>query len=843
MPMTQSVSPVGHRAPVAVVALLIGLMAGCAARVPRLPEPLRGPTPASDSVDVLQDAPGARTLPRFERGAVPVEQAAVQTAPEAIVVPPIAVTKPSALVVDGAPLGTFISVVFGTELGFALQIDQAVRARGDLVSLRLTEPHEPAEIYRIAAEVLRSYGVRVTPMGSLLQFNQIQGPGAGSGFITTRSRPDVPSGQRTVFVAVPLEAAEPGRVAAQVRGVVGEQVRITEMIEANALLLTGSGDAVQIAMDAILTLDRPALTTRRTLRINPQHMPAEALAKELRDVMVAEGYSVKTGPGSGGVLNFVTVASANALLVFSESAPALAAAEDWAQRLDQPSDQAGGGGVYMYSARHTTVESMMPILQAMVGAPGSISAPSSQQPAGSGVSGFDGTSPSASGRAGSGGSALSVSGIGGQLAVDPVRNVIVFQGDPQRWRAIENVLSKLDTPARQVVIEVTVAEVTLTDEFSHGIEWALRNVNFEGLSGPVSALGGGGINAGGLIWRALSGSGQVSAVLNLFARDGRVSILSTPRLLVKSGEVASIDVGTEVPIVTSQATAPDLPSTGPSILQQIQYRKTGVLLELQAVVHSGQRVDLKVVQEVSEATPTDTSEISSPSIFSRKLQTSLSLADGQSMLLGGLISSSKTDAKTKIPLLGDIPVVGRAFQNRRKQGTRTELLMVITPYVIEDETQGREITDEARARFGDSQRPWYNPRSPTPPGVPRPVAPSAPGVEMQVPAPMPTLEPAPNARRASSLAEPRPVVPSTPGVEMQMPPPTPAPAPAPIPRRLAPPVEARPMAPSPPGVAFQVPAPSPPPVLVPAPRPADTVLPTTIVTPPGTIILTPPPAH
>ncbi|HEY0310567.1 MAG TPA: hypothetical protein VGC43_05515, partial [Luteimonas sp.] len=294
-----------------------------------------------------------------------------------------------------------------------------------------------------------------------------------------------------------------------------------------------------------------------------------------------------------------------------------------------------------------------------------------------------------------------IGGAGGQVAVDPVRNVIVYQGDPQRWRAIRNVLARLDQPARQVVIEVTVAEVTLTDDLAHGIEWALRRVGIDGATGPLTVFGGS-ETQGGLVWRPLSSSGQVRAVVNLFAKDSRVSILSTPRLMVKSGESASIDVGTEVPIITSQATAIDLPTTGgnSSILQSIQYRKTGVLLEIEAVVHSGQRVDLRITQEVSEATPTDTSDISSPSIFSRRLETSLSLSDGQSMLLGGLISSSTTDGKSKVPLLGDVPVVGRLFQNRNKHGQRTELLMLITPYVVEDANQAREITDALQARFG-----------------------------------------------------------------------------------------------------------------------------------------------
>jgi general secretion pathway protein D len=651
---------------------------------------------------------------RFENG--PILSAGTATAAPAeapLVAPEMPGRKPVSLVVDGMPLPAFINVVFGEELGFTLEIEQAVRSRADLVSLRLTEPQAPEKLYLIAVQMLKDYGVQVSNRGGVLRFTPTPDPGAGAPqLLTTRSLPDVPAGQRAVFVAVPLNASEPGRLAAQIRSLMGNQsVTLTEMLDANALLISGPGSQVQAAMEAALTLDTPALRDKRSLRINPLYLPVDQLASELKDVLAAQGYTVRGGPGTGGVLTFVPVASANALIVFSESEEALQAVTEWTMKLDQPNEEDGGsGGVYLYSARHTTVETLLPVLQTLVGASGggvgsstgnSLSQGSNAS-AGAGDSRADGSSSRASGSRSSGNrQAVNFSGDLGQVAVDPVRNVIVFQGDPQRWRAIRDVLARLDQPARQVVIEVTVAEVTLTDDLSHGIEWALRNVGIDGMHGPVTALGGSTPDAGGLVWRALSGSGQVKAVVNLFAKDSRVSILSTPRLMVKSGETASIDVGTEVPIITSQATAPDLPTNnGPSILQSVQYRKTGVLLEIEAVVHSGERVDLKLTQEVSEATPTDTSDISSPSIFSRKLQTSLSLSDGQSMLLGGLISSSKTDGKSKVPLLGDVPVLGRLFQNRSVHGTRTELLMLITPYVIEDAVQAREITDAIQARFG-----------------------------------------------------------------------------------------------------------------------------------------------
>jgi len=352
-----------------------------------------------------------------------------------------------------------------------------------------------------------------------------------------------------------------------------------------------------------------------------------------------------------------------------------------------------------------------------------------------------------------------VSGFGGQLAADTVRNMIVFQGDAQSWRALQGVLARLDQPARQVLIEVTVAEVTLTDELTHGVEWALRNISVEGMSGPLTALAGD-ATAGGLRWAALSSSGQVRATLNMFAKDSRVTILSTPRILVKSGEAASIDVGTEVPIITSQATAPDLPNNGnqSSILQSVQYRKTGTLLDIEAVVHSGQRVDLKVSQEVSEAVKTDTSEISSPSILSRSLRTVLSLADGQSTLLGGLISSSRADGKSKVPLLGDIPLLGRAFQNRTKSSVRTELLLLITPYVLEDSTQVEEVTRAVRERFGRVERSWPG----RPDGAPAPLQP-------REPLPVPPAKPSPDPQPSTEAPINPPVEAQSPAAESQQP--------------------------------------------------------------------------
>ena len=663
-------------------ALVTLLAAGCATRPPQLPAPLRGPKAEASASEVLnQERAAEQSRPRIEAG------------------PPMQRTEPVSLVLDGVAMDSFINIVYGMELGLPVQIDQSLRRRPELLSLSLAAPMPPEQAFRVAEEVLRSYGVRIEELGGVLRFMPAEQRAAEQAeMLVTRSLPEVPVGQRSVFVAMPLQYRRPGSVIPQAKELIGgNSVAFTPLVETNAVLLSGPGTSVRAAMQAIDALDQSVLRDKYSMRVNPLHMPADLLAKELSDVLTAQGMAVRLGSGEPGAVNFVPINSANALVVFANSQEALDAISEWVLKLDQPNETAGGGGMYVYAARHTTVETMLPVLQALAGGgTGSAAAPAATPAAGAGQQ------PAAPRqRAGT----TAVSGFGGQLAADTVRNLIVFQGDAQSWRALQGVLARLDQPARQVLIEVTVAEVMLTDELTHGVEWALRNVSAGGMSGPLTALAGMSAPTGGLRWAALSSSGQTRATLNLFAKDSRVTILSTPRLMVKSGETASIDVGTEVPIITSQATASDLGNNG-SILQSIQYRKTGTLLDIEAVVHSGQRVDLKVSQEVSEATTTDTSDISSPSILSRKLQTSLSLADGQSTLLGGLISSTQSDAKTKVPLLGDIPLIGRAFQNRNKTGNRTELLLLITPYVLEDASQVDDISRAVRDRFGRNERQW-----------------------------------------------------------------------------------------------------------------------------------------
>ena len=288
---------------------------------------------------------------------------------------------------------------------------------------------------------------------------------------------------------------------------------------------------------------------------------------------------------------------------------------------------------------------------------------------------------------------------GGRIVVDRNRNMLLFRGSGKEWAEIRRVIERLDRAVPSVLIEVLIAGVTLADEERTGFEFLIRGaIGSRGLT--AGTIGGLGIAAGGLSF-ALEGTGSDrAAVLNLFYKDDRVVIRSRPRLLVKSGETASIDVGNEIPVVTRTTDSDQVVEGTTNVLREISYRKTGVQLEIKPLVQANGLVDLAISQQLSEALPSaDTSLAGSPTILNRRISTSLTLRDGGSLLMGGLISGNQSGGTTGVPVLGQLPLVGHLFRTDAVQEDRTELMIMVTPYVIADHEEGWELTRRIREQL------------------------------------------------------------------------------------------------------------------------------------------------
>ena len=246
-------------------------------------------------------------------------------------------------------------------------------------------------------------------------------------------------------------------------------------------------------------------------------------------------------------------------------------------------------------------------------------------------------------------------------------------------------------PASEVLIEVTIAEVTLTDDNQYGMEFLFNQLGSRGFAVGFGTNGGLGLSDGGISGNFESGDYVVD--FSALASNQQVNVLSTPRIVTKSGASANIQVGTDVPIITSQSAGNSQTGGTTDILQTVTYRETGVLLDITPLVLSDDRIDLTISQEVSAADEDANQTIASPLITNRSLQTELTLQDGQSAILGGLIENRYTRSSNGVPVLKDIPILGNAFSTETLNSTQTVLMVMITPYVLNSRADRAEVVD------------------------------------------------------------------------------------------------------------------------------------------------------
>lgn len=662
-----------------LILLFISACSSVSKTVPlKFPEPLR--EPITDTVDMVpvqlpvketQPKKQASTKPRqtqFEDvPAMPHYQSRQTGSGTQVDNTPNLQGAPVQINVDGLPLPAFINEVYGNVLGLSFEIDKDLQRKKDLVTLRVSEPQKPKELYKLAAQVLDNYGVGIEQQGKLLRFLPAKNVSAGEPplLVQGTALPSVPASHRPVFQFIPLKVVQNAMVRRWIKDAYqGQQIEVSEDMTRNAIILRGKPEIVAQAAEAVRILDQPLMRGRYSTLIEPAFITVQELTQRLTSVLEAQGYQI----GSNAPIIFVPFPSNNSLLVFSADKAVLNHIKAWAVKLDNALPRKTPGPkqrVYYYSAKNTTAQSLNEVLSQLLS--GVLAAKATQTPN---------------------------SQLSSKIVVDETRNILIFYGEPEVWSEVLPVLRKLDTPAKQVLIEVTIAEISLSNDAQFGIEWTLREAGI-GSGQDQIATSGLGLGGSGLTFKALNSSGLTRAVLNAFSSSSQVKVLSTPTIMVRSGESADIQVGRDVPIITSQATGQGVQTNQgeTAILQSVQYRETGVSLSVKPVVYSESQVDLEISQSSSEAQINNLSTVQSPIISNRSIKTSLSLSDGGSVLLGGLISNNETIGETGIPLLKDIPILGHLFRADSTTTERSELVMLIIPYVLNNTQQAMDVTN------------------------------------------------------------------------------------------------------------------------------------------------------
>ena len=286
---------------------------------------------------------------------------------------------------------------------------------------------------------------------------------------------------------------------------------------------------------------------------------------------------------------------------------------------------------------------------------------------------------------------------------DPRNNALIVQCSPEDFELIQETIRELDRVPRQVLINVRIYEVVLTDELSLGVSAFLQDRNRPTVPSPSATTAsfgaGGAVSAGlNLATRALMGdTRELVAFLNAAETRTRSRVLSAPTVIASDNVTANIQVGASIPTLTSQGVIPGGTGGGSLFSNTISNRNTGVILSVTPRINAGGWVTLAVRQEVSSPGAPPTAGIQSPTINIRSVETQVTIKNGQTIAIGGIISETKGTSRNQVPLLGSIPVVGLLFGTTTRTTERTELIALITPQVIEDIEQASDLTEELKS--------------------------------------------------------------------------------------------------------------------------------------------------
>jgi general secretion pathway protein D len=463
----------------------------------------------------------------------------------------------------------------------------------------------------------------------------------------------------------------------------GSVLRVDEA--RNLLLIAGTTQERATLIDVIRVFDTDPMGGMSFAWFQLEHVEAKALASELQDVLASVRSSLVS------VVRIVPMARLNSVLAASPQGQYLDELRAWVKRLDVPGSTPDRR-IYVYDIQNGKAGEIAEALRAVLGE-GAAATPAAAAAA-------PGPMPTSTdtGRRDVGAPSSSAWQAGGMRVVpSDENNSLLILATPTEYTVVESALRKLDVAPRQVLIEASLAEVTLNDQLRFGVQWFSE---FGQGNVTLSQANNGGL---GSVFPGFSyvytGSTRVDAVLNALETITDVKVVSSPKLVVLNNHEAQLQVGDQVPIVTQSSVGVTNP--GAPIVNTVQMRDTGVILRVTPRVNKGGLVIMEVSQEISDVVPTTTSGIDSPTIQQRLLTSTVAVQSGQTVALGGLIRETKSDNRSGLPWFQRIPLLGRLFGASDIGTRRTELIILLTPRVVRDLGDTKELTDYLREQFRD----------------------------------------------------------------------------------------------------------------------------------------------
>ncbi len=595
---------------------------------------------------------------------------------------------------EATPITEVVKTILGDLLKLNYAIDEGVSGN---ISMRTTRPITRDALLPTLESLLQVNGavlIKNRDFYEILAVNDSAVPVSLSASI----RLDPLKGYQVLIV--PLQYIGAAQMNKIIEPIKTTKTKVVVDDYRNILLLAGPHGELANIRQTIGIFDVDQLQGKSVGLFRLENVSVPIILSELETI-----FGDKSEGPLAGLVDFIEMERLNAILVISGQKQYLQAAETWIRRLDQ-AENLNGVNMHVYHVQNGKAENLAEILSQLFDTKRKTDLSRAVRQ-NSRVS-LEKTNnsvkkPSGKRRNSESSSFLDVGDV--TIIADVENNALVIASTSADYKGIEKALKKLDVLPLQVLVEASIVEVTLDNELRYGLQWFFKNQ-----SGRFNGVGGLNIPSDGDVGGALNGilspadftyalfdAAGTRAVLNAVAGDSRLNVLSSPSLMVLDNHTATIRVGDQVPIRTSETT--NTSSSDLNTTSQIQYRDTGVTLEVTPRVNAGGMVIMDITQRVDDVDQTDTSGIDSPTIIQREITTSVAVQSGETIVLGGLIRENEQSADRGVPFLKNIPIIGFLFRSEEEIKTKTELVVMIKPVAIASSNEARRVTEDYRKKM------------------------------------------------------------------------------------------------------------------------------------------------
>jgi general secretion pathway protein D len=651
------------------------------------------------SVLILKE--GEPPMPKAETDTLYLSNKRIAGEKQGFVSPPKEIeSRTVVLNFENTDINDIISTI-GELLGLDYIIEAGVAGK---VTIRTSGKIPANELFAVLEQILEINNLTVVKTGRYYRF--MPAAEAKRKPLETfmgRDGSALPPSDRVIIQLIPVKYLPVESVKGVLAPLLTKNGSLFDIPNTQTLGLIDISSNVKRLLEIVDALDINALE-RMYVRLFPiKYASVAEINRELINIFSSLGIKEKEQ-----FLKFVPIQRINSILMVSLSSEMTQTAEKWIEKLDKPVIE-GNAGAYVYYVQNGDAANIADIITSLYGvkkkaavaaspkagetpAVKLIEPPKAAEPPRIPVTSVE---------------ILGAAEVEGEVTVisDKDTNAIIVRTSPQNYPAILETIKRLDKVATQVMIEIMVAELTLDEKTQFGLEWAIK-----------TGSGGFGVDTGSSLAGSIGASGgQLSALgLNAFVRetdkliglfqayaaDSKFNVLLSPMILTSENKPSTINIANEVPIETTTFLQT---GTTPVTTRSYQYKSIGTKLTVTPKINEQRMVTLDINQEVSQVNEAAQSS-TTPSFFTRQVQTTVVVSDKQSLIIGGLIEDKKDNTRSGIPWLYKLPVIGWLFGAQKDVKKKTELVMLITPHIIANSSEAKAVTEEFQSRLESLQK-------------------------------------------------------------------------------------------------------------------------------------------